>query len=924
MARMEDNSVDAIVTDPPYGLKFMGKKWDHDVPGVDIWRECLRVLKPGGHLLAFAGTRTQHRMACAIEDAGFEIRDMLAWVYGCLSDDTEILIEGKWERFNKSIDGKRALCYNIDKNLYEWQQIQEVVEYAYNDTAFQIRGDHTDQIVSRNHRCIVERGGKFTFQLAETLEQEARVPILESVQDLLEAFPVRNKRAGAAESVLLPRVCSKGRTKKETDGRTQGTIGCMCGLRKRSMETGCMVEKSKTTFVLEKVQRNHALKGIDQAFKQGPLRMDSGKFRIIQGKNDRSGKSSVERRRDVLQQTRKLQADQVRSMSCGIPSNGAPGWICHGTPLDRGAGRREVPSQVGSCASSGSRSAEQPFGKPRIVREQSGSQTIRGEGITGSDLATVTPIHYIGKVWCVRVPFGAFVARRNGKIFITGNSGFPKSTDVSKMIDKAAGAEREVVGKVRAGISARSRDGDMVGGMAIESEKQVDITAPATDLARQWAGWGSALKPSLEPVTMARKPFKGTLAGNVTTWGTGGINVEACRVGTEEWTHPGSNAENGIYGDFKNDAARSAVGRFPANLIHDGSDEVVGLFPESDGRNPQGIKVNNSAHDKADVYSGGWKEPSLHAFNDSGSAARFFKCFEYVDNACLFCYTYTKDSGGESCKNTHVNNAENNLWNIPETTENIAQKNADQTQQKKIVRFVKSAGNLCDSCAMNFVQELVKIKNLDLSQEESQVIQDFIVNYKKCTLLLNLVRYAEAMDNIDTTPITKSLLKLFGSVNHAIIRCTKEIKKSESNRLIYVTKASRAERDLGLDDLPIRSGGDACDREDGADGLNSPRAGAGRNGRVRNFHPTVKPIALMRYLCKLVTPPGGLVYDPFCGSGTTLIGAKLEGFRWVGSEMDPEYATIARKRVDAVVFMEQMDLFPSAVRQAGLFEEVET
>lgn len=79
---MEDNSVDSIVTDPPYGLSFMGKKWDYDVPSVDIWVECLRVLKPGGHLLAFAGTRTQHRMCVNIEDAGFEIRDMIAWVYG--------------------------------------------------------------------------------------------------------------------------------------------------------------------------------------------------------------------------------------------------------------------------------------------------------------------------------------------------------------------------------------------------------------------------------------------------------------------------------------------------------------------------------------------------------------------------------------------------------------------------------------------------------------------------------------------------------------------------------------------------------------------------------------------------------------------------------------------------------------------------
>jgi hypothetical protein len=82
MRGMADNSVDAVVTDPPYGLSFMGKRWDYDVPSTEIWAECLRVLKPGGHLLAFAGTRTQHRMAVRIEDAGFEIRDMIAWVYG--------------------------------------------------------------------------------------------------------------------------------------------------------------------------------------------------------------------------------------------------------------------------------------------------------------------------------------------------------------------------------------------------------------------------------------------------------------------------------------------------------------------------------------------------------------------------------------------------------------------------------------------------------------------------------------------------------------------------------------------------------------------------------------------------------------------------------------------------------------------------
>lgn len=82
MKELLDNSVDAVVTDPPYGLSFMGKKWDYDVPSVDVWREVLRVLKPGGHLLSFGGTRTYHRMVCAVEDAGFEIRDQLQWLFG--------------------------------------------------------------------------------------------------------------------------------------------------------------------------------------------------------------------------------------------------------------------------------------------------------------------------------------------------------------------------------------------------------------------------------------------------------------------------------------------------------------------------------------------------------------------------------------------------------------------------------------------------------------------------------------------------------------------------------------------------------------------------------------------------------------------------------------------------------------------------
>ena len=82
LKELEDNSVDTIITDPPYGLSFMGKKWDYDVPSVELWKECLRVLKPGGTALIFAGSRTQHRMAVNVEDAGFILKDCIMWLYG--------------------------------------------------------------------------------------------------------------------------------------------------------------------------------------------------------------------------------------------------------------------------------------------------------------------------------------------------------------------------------------------------------------------------------------------------------------------------------------------------------------------------------------------------------------------------------------------------------------------------------------------------------------------------------------------------------------------------------------------------------------------------------------------------------------------------------------------------------------------------
>jgi DNA modification methylase len=382
---MPDASVHAVVTDPPYGLSFMGRKWDYDVPSVDIWRECLRVLKPGGHLLAFAGTRTQHRMAVNIEDAGFEIRDMIAWVYG---------------------------------------------------------------------------------------------------------------------------------------------------------------------------------------------------------------------------------------------------------------------------------------------------------------------------------------------------SGFPKSMDISKAIDKAAGAEREVVGPKVTGdghIQNRKNGTNQYGTFKIAQDGIDMLTAPATPEAQQWAGWGTALKPSLEPVTVARKPIEGTVAANVLQHGCGGLNVDGCRVDASgadlSCVHNTSlgSASGGIYGKAGAFVSKgSPLGRWPANLIHDGSNEVVRLFPQN-VTGQVGMSKTQGKH----RFIGGDTETVQkfdYGSSDTGSAARFF----------------------------------------------------------------------------------------------------------------------------------------------------------------YTAKASASERQ-GV------------------------------------THPTVKPLGLMRYLVRLVTPPGGIVLDPFMGSGTTIKAAAEQGFHGIGIEREAEYFAMVQRRLH--------DIQPSMLSLLNSMEE---
>jgi DNA modification methylase len=317
-------------------------------------------------------------------------------------------------------------------------------------------------------------------------------------------------------------------------------------------------------------------------------------------------------------------------------------------------------------------------------------------------------------------------------------SGFPKSHDVSKAIDKAAGAEREKRWKA---VTANSSVGTLEPRPWLDEARKnggcfVDGDAPATDAARQWSGWGTALKPAWEPIIVARKPLCGTVAENVLTHGTGGINVEGCRVSGESTVRPNNKASIGYGGSDVSFASGSDNGRWPANLIHDGSEEVLGLFPERDGgafpaaRGPQTIYGNGKG-----LPAAVGTPPRQMA--DSGSAARFFYC----------------------------------------------------------------------------------------------------------------------------------------------------------------AKASKADRDGGCEGLAERLTMRYGEKAQGP----LPQQTPSKPVPQRNHHPTVKPTALMRYLCRLVTPPGGVVLDPFTGSGSTGKAAISEGFDFVGIEREAEYVEIARARIAAAV-----------------------
>jgi site-specific DNA-methyltransferase (adenine-specific) len=574
-------------------------------------------------------------------------------------------------------------------------------------------------------------------------------------------------------------------------------------------------------------------------------------------------------------------------------------------------------------------------------------------------------------------------------------SGFPKSHNISKSIDKLHGAEREIIGKNE---NHRERNNPMAEMLNLSNG---DITAPSTDAAKQWEGWGSALKPASEYIVLARKPIeKGlSIAENVLKWGTGGINIDGCRIGLSK----GDDSRLGGNGTWKTDKLASSIyeggyegkdiasstqGRFPANLIlqHSTMCQLNGLKKVKSGiSSDKGggfgkgqIYGSEKTNGISDNIGGGYGDETIEDWNcvqdcpirimdeqsgilksgkligeyngfgnngiygksgtsnrnyesDSGGASRFFKQVNYSKKEIHYCYLCDKANKNELWKNNYNNvlNAVSNLKSTSQMKEPIVQENVTESLKLKADQLVRSVANSCDLCVTNFVQEVVEISNLDSNQEISQVMRDFIQSYKKCTLLQSLVCYVEMMDNIDTTPTTKNLLKLFGSALIAIENYTKkdikgkEEQKSEQTRFLYQPKANKSERNKGLKGFEEKEKPDnyimpklTCSecgskRVDSSNSLvcgcngkthyeqqNSVESKNNLAGGNRNIHPTVKPVKLMQYLVRLITPPNGKVLDPFCGSGTTGIACKLEGFEFVGLEQDAEYCKIAQSRID--------------------------
>jgi DNA modification methylase len=404
-------------------------------------------------------------------------------------------------------------------------------------------------------------------------------------------------------------------------------------------------------------------------------------------------------------------------------------------------------------------------------------------------------------------------------------SGFPKSLDVGKAHDRAAGALPPE--SVRFSVAGRTDQN-----LPNPATKGYNRPAPATDLARQWHGWGTALKPGHEPIVLAQKPYtpQQLLAILVPT-----TRELICKVATSEKTGTSSFA-------------------------------------------------------------------SLQTFGFWSTAPWLLQCLDVLSNVASRCTTETA-----SALTTDLKILKSSLSKITHDSTTVASSPTSGGESSAMLAAAISASvqAKCERLAATTAGEIAIDWRADegtapAGGEFSTAWEPIILARKPLTgtVAANVAQHGTGALNVDGCRIGTEVVGWQGARGGSVGRwpanvCLDEDAAAmldEPSRFFYTAKASRREREAGLDGMPERV---ALKWNSG--GIAERLAETARP--LSNVHPTVKPIALMRWLCRLVTPPGGLVLDPFTGSGTTGCAAVLEGFRFYGAELDAEYAEIARRRI---------------------------
>lgn len=431
-------------------------------------------------------------------------------------------------------------------------------------------------------------------------------------------------------------------------------------------------------------------------------------------------------------------------------------------------------------------------------------------------------------------------------------SGFPHGMDVAKAIDKASGAKRPVVGEIKKPDSYGYKGNNTYGGRP-DHDGVMEITSPATPESARWEGWNTALKPAWEPIIVAQKPVEDTIAANVLKWGVGAMNIDACRVPTDEKIENHSRSaqaaiSKGIYGNSSAQHTHQTngqkLGRFPANLVHDGSDDVLALFPQSKGQ--QGNLSGDEPSSTGDngIYGHYGPRSECIARNDFGSAARFF-----------YCAKASKSDRNFGCEDYLTWEQDQELTLLLEKSNQLLRDMCESGTLKAedVSLFTESSGS----------------EQTGLSQTEWLFITSTVTRLTTDLKTFNSSQRSNISDSILDAIRTSeesgiSLVRLADKLRNLRLDSTKEEMDSAINAVSALFDALCEIRKLA---------------------------------RKGNLHPTVKPTALMEWLVRLVCRQGGVVLDPFCGSGSTGVACVREGMDFIGIERDERYVEIARKRI---------------------------